>query len=285
MHYFSMTLLCLMVFSLTACAGRTQQRQNELANQVTVADLNYRLEMLEQRLATVANELSVLKHHPYPVKTSKGAKTDFIASAPGMLAPQPYSAPAPPKQPQSAPAAQIKRPAAVNELAMPPETPAAPRQPVLAPLPPAAPQAASAPAPRGRQTSQPAMQNPAGQSEEAIYNKALAEFNAGRYAQAAAGFSELTYIYPTGRYAPHAGYWLGESLYGQNQDNDALVQFTELTSRFPQHPKAPEALFKAGLCYMRLGDTNNAAVQFRALVTDYPDSPAANLARQQGFIR
>ena len=131
----------------------------------------------------------------------------------------------------------------------------------------------------------PGMQNPAVQSEEAIYNKALTEFNAGRYSQAAAGFAEVTYAYPSGRYAPNAGYWLGEALYGQNQDSDALAQFKEVSSRFPQHHKAPDALFKAGLCYMRLGDKDNATVQFRALVADYPNSPAANLARQRGFVR
>jgi tol-pal system protein YbgF len=93
------------------------------------------------------------------------------------------------------------------------------------------------------------------------------------------------YTYPAGRYAPNAGYWLGESLYGQNQFSDALAQFKEVTSRFPQHHKAPDALFKAGLCYTRLGDRENAALQFRALLTDYPNSPAANLARQRGFGR
>ena len=338
MRYFSLAMLCLMAISLTACAGRTQQRQNELATadlQITATDLNYRVEMLEQRLTTVNNELSVLKNHPYPVKTTKGAKTNFIASAPSMPSPSPYAAyapapssmsapgavppsqqqgdgwlssappplsargsgakavpapsaqaPKPQSQPQGMPAQQSRHPASVNELALPPEMPAAPQQPAMTPHPPAAPQAASAPAPRGgRQTALPTPQSAAGQSEEAIYNKALAEFNAGRYAQAAAGFAELMYTYPAGRYAPNAGYWLGESLYGQNQDSDALVQFKEVTSRFPQHHKAPDALFKAGLCYMRLGDRDNAALQFRALVTDYPNSPAANLARQRGVVR
>jgi tol-pal system protein YbgF len=129
-------------------------------------------------------------------------------------------------------------------------------------------------------------QNASGQvGEEGLYNKALAEFNANRYSQAAAAFTELLYTYPTGRYAPNAGYWLGESLYGQNQYSDALAQFKEVISRFPRHHKAPDALFKAGLCYMRLGDKENAALQFRALAADYPHSPAATLARQRGFVR
>jgi tol-pal system protein YbgF len=91
--------------------------------------------------------------------------------------------------------------------------------------------------------------------------------------------------YPTGRYAPNSGYWLGESLYAQNQLNDALVQFKEVTNRFPQHHKAPDAQFKAGLCYMRLGDRENAALQFRSLVANYPNAPAAKLARDRGFVR
>ena len=383
MRYFSVALLCLMAFCLTACAKRAQQRQwnNErtaIELQSDMVDLNQRLVDMEQRMTTVNNELSVLRNQPYPVKTTKGAKTNYVANAPGMPVPPPqpslmppafdpraagtpvplsdmgaappasprvhngqspsasspvptpvaapppqqqqgdgwlssYVAPSPSSsrgtgakavpaptvqgprtlipqdQPQAAPALQTKRQAGVNELALPPETPAAAYQQAAtaSPAPVPTPQAANPPAPRGGKQPPVSMsQNLSGQSgEEVMYNKALAEFNASRYSQAAAGFTELMYTYPSGRYAPNAGYWLGESLYGQNQYSDALAQFKEVTSRFPQHQKASDALFKAGLCYMRLGDKENAALQFRSLVTDYPNSPAANLARQRGFTR
>ena len=352
MRYFFLILLCLMVSSLTACANKAQQRQRNQERaaadmQAATADMNQRLAALEQRLATMSSEMSVLKHQPYAVKTTKGAKTNYVASAPSMPAPPPvspdpyaadasapmfapatapitpsqgdgwlssYAPPPPPspsrgtgakavpapavrgprtlipqEQPQAAQAAQPRRQAGANEFALPPETPTgAPQQaamtPPAAPAP-AAPQAASAPAPRGGRQTAPAPAPAVGQGEDALYNKALAEFNASRYAQAAAGFTELMHSYPTGRYAPNAGYWLGEALYGQNLYSDALAQFKEVTSRFPQHHKAPDALFKAGLCYTRLGDKDNAAAQFRALATDYPNSPAAGLARQRGFVR
>jgi tol-pal system protein YbgF len=331
MRYFTLVLLCLMAFLLTACSDKAQQRQREneraIADlQVSATDMDQRLADLDQRVAAASNELSVLKNHPYPVKTTKGSKTNYIASAPSMPTPPPplipanssgrggdpllasgampiaqqpndgwlpsFAAPPPPSargtgaKPVSAPAAQSpkaqspqdqsKRPAGLNDLALPSETPiAAPQQAALSSPPPAS--------RGGRQASAPP--SASGQSEEALYNKALAEFNSGRHAQAATGFTELMYAYPSGRFAPNAGYWLGESLYGQNQFNDALAQFKEVTSRFPQHHKAPDAMFKAGLCYMRLGDRENAATQFRALTTDYPNSPAANLARQRGFVR
>jgi len=343
MRYFSLVLLCLTAFSLTACsdkkAQQAQQRQrnSELAIedlQVSVTDMNQRLTDMDQRLATTNTEMAVLKHHPYPVKTLRGAKTNYIAGAPSMPGPTPLTPtePAPraaeasagspwipppgprpstqtPKhgwlpsvapppspagtgargvpgpaansifpqdQPQNS-AAQSKRPVGLNELALPPET-----QADMTSFP-GAPAAASAPAARsGRASASP---NASGQPEETLYNKALADFNAGKHAQAAAGFTELIYAYPAGRYAPNAGYWLGESLYGQSQYNDALAQFKEVTSRFPQHHKAPDALFKAGLCYARLGDRENSALQFRNLVANYPNSPAANLARQRGFVR
>ena len=347
MRYCSIVLLCLMASCLTACAHQVQQRlqANERAAAVLqndVAELHQRQTDMEQRLSTVNHEMSVLKRQPYPVKTTKGAKTNYVATAPRMPAPPPpppdpaspapYAADAPspmftpatvppsqqqsngwlssyetppppsrgtgaravpapvtqgprtliPEQPRAAPAPPPKRPINADELALPPETAVVAPPPVVAPQTPATPalradrQAPAAPAP----------QDASGQAgEEAIYNRALAEFNANRYSQAAAGFTELLYAHPTGRYAPNAGYWLGESLYGQNQYSDALAQFKEVTSRFPQHHKAPDALFKTGLCYMRLGDRENAALQFRALVTDYPRSPAANLARQRGFVR
>jgi tol-pal system protein YbgF len=328
-----------MAFLLTACSNKAQQRQREneraIADlQVSATDMEQRLADLDQRVAAANNDLAVLKSHPYPVKTTKGTKTNYIASAPIMPTPPPPLIPAnssargadpllapgampiapqqnggwlpsftpppqpsargagakpvpvpaaqnpkipgPQDQPQSAAAAQAKRPVGLNDLALPSETPIAAQQQAA--------MSSSPPASRGgRQASAPTTAS--GQGEEALYNKALAEFNSGRHAQAAAGFTELMYAYPTGRFAPNAGYWLGESLYGQNQFNDALAQFKEVSSRFPQHHKAPDAMFKAGLCYMRLGDRENAAVQFRALTTDYPNSPAANLARQRGFVR
>jgi len=174
----------------------------------------------------------------------------------------------------------------VNDLALPPETSVVPQQTVVVPPAPTAPQAASAPAPRGGTQTPPATpSNVTDQSEESLYRKALADFNAKKYSQAAVGFTELMHTYPTGRYAPNVGYWLGESFYGQGQYSDALAHFNEVVSRFPRHHKAPDAMFKAGLCYSRLGDRENAALQFRTLVTDYPNAPAANLARQRGLVR
>ncbi|MDR0466189.1 MAG: tol-pal system protein YbgF [Deltaproteobacteria bacterium] len=332
MRYFSLVVLCIMALLLPACSNKKAQQQQQqqqeqrqqdneraISNlQVAASDADRRLEDIDRRLGTVSNEMSVLKSYPYPIKTTKGGATNFIASAPSMLnsaeAARPADSPllasgsAPTSQPQNSAwkpsfpppppppgkgparppyltsaqnpgvpasqnpppagaAAQPNRPVGLNDLALPSEAPVVAPQPAL--LAPGTAQAAGA----------------AGQNEEALYQRALAEFNAGRYTLAAAGFTELMHAYPTGRFAPNAGYWLGESLYGQGQYNDALTQFKEVTNRFPKHHKASDALLKSGLCYARLGDRENAAAQFRALAATYPNSSAANLARQRGYVQ
>jgi tol-pal system protein YbgF len=375
MRSFLPALLCLAVFCLTACSASEPGRRKALeraaaALQNDVVELGQRMAELEQRLGTVNTDLATLKYQPYPVKTTRGGKTNYVAAAPAAVtrpappAPQaPIAAdpslgtPASPRQdsgwlsssapppaprrqsaapsrdrtsgpggtamatgrpsspgpvPNAAPAPPVQGPrtlvpaggqtsasaqAAAGAgdpvaLALPPENLPSSPPPSPGPVPNAAPvppvQGPRTPVPAGRQAgvpAQPVSADKVGGEEAAIYNKALAEFNAGRYAPAATGFTDLLLTYPSGRYAPNAGYWLGESLYGQQRYGEALAQFREVSGRFPQHHKAPDAMFKAGLCYSRLGDRESADRQFRALASEYPGSPAAALARQRGFIR
>lgn len=121
--------------------------------------------------------------------------------------------------------------------------------------------------------------------EEAAYNAALALARGGRPAEAIQSFKAFLQEYPSGRYAPNAYYWIGESMYAQRQYADALLQFKEVSARYPRHHKTADALLKAGMTYTRMGDKENAALQYRAVLTDFPASEAARYVKGRGLAR
>lgn len=127
--------------------------------------------------------------------------------------------------------------------------------------------------------------SPKMKGEEAAYNGALALARGGKSGEAIQRFRAFLQEYPSGRYAPNAYYWIGESLYAQRQYADALLQFKEVSTRYPRHHKTADALLKAGMTYTRMGDKENAALQYRAVVTDFPASEAARYVKGRGLAR
>lgn len=171
--------------------------------------------------------------------------------------------PAPALPPESAPA-----------IALPPETDV-----------PAANAAKKIVAEARRPASAQAPSVPAAKGEESAYKAALALATSGRPAESREKFQEFLEAYPSGRYAPNAYYWIGETLYSQRNYPEALMQFKEVTSRFPTHHKSADALLKAGMTYQRMGDKENADLHFKALLSDFPNSDAARLAQAKGWGR
>lgn len=175
---------------------------------------------------------------------------------------------------------------APSALALPPEN-----APAVAAATPALPPESGLPAmktiPPVRTTGASAMPAsvPTVGGEEAAYKAALALVTSGRFSESVVKFNEFLAAYPSGRYAPNAYYWIGESLYSQRSYPEALMQFKEVATRFPRHHKSADALLKAGMAYQRMGDKENAELQFKALLADFPRSEAARLARNKGWGR
>lgn len=118
-------------------------------------------------------------------------------------------------------------------------------------------------------------------SPKAMYDMALAKYNADDFEGARGGFDEFLARYPKDELAPNALYWKGETYYSQKDYAQAILVFKEVTGRFPKHHKSASALLKIGMSYDRVGDPDNAVFYLRALVEDFPKSDAARLARKE----
>ena len=111
------------------------------------------------------------------------------------------------------------------------------------------------------------------------YQDALAEYNARNYKTAIRLFQDLLATDPNNTLSDNCQYWIGESYYGLEDYNQALVAFEKVFA-FPETNKAPDAQLKIGLCYLRLGDRERARQELQRLLDNYPDSEYVAKARQ-----
>lgn len=116
--------------------------------------------------------------------------------------------------------------------------------------------------------------SPGGTSSEQ-YLHAFADYAAGRFAQAAAGFTAYLQGDPPPAEAANARFWLAGALVGQQQYALAVAEYRQLVAEYPDAPKAPEALAKmaAALQQLNLADQSREALE--TLRSRYPDSDAA----------
>lgn len=113
----------------------------------------------------------------------------------------------------------------------------------------------------------------------ALYKEALGRFNAYKYKESEAMFRDFIQKYPNHNLAPNAGYWLGESYYGQKLYVDAILAFQSVVREYPRHQKAADSLLKTGYSYRRLDDLPNARFYLEQVLENYPASESAPLAR------
>ncbi|MBB5515956.1 tol-pal system protein YbgF [Rubricella aquisinus] len=99
-------------------------------------------------------------------------------------------------------------------------------------------------------------------SEQADFDRALAAFNQGNFAQAVQGFSSFLELYGEGPLSADARYWLAESQFGNAQYQPAAMGFLGIFSGAPNGERAPEALLKLGGALARLGQTEEACLTF-----------------------
>jgi tol-pal system protein YbgF len=114
-----------------------------------------------------------------------------------------------------------------------------------------------------------------------LYDRALAKYFSGEYAQARTEFFTFQERFPDHSLVPNALYWQAETHYAQKQFAQSILVFKELSRRYPTSAKNPDALLKAGYAYEQLGDYPNARFHLQIVITDHPGTPAADLARKR----
>ena len=114
-----------------------------------------------------------------------------------------------------------------------------------------------------------------GDEEEALFNRAYADYTAGQFVIAVSGFEEFLVRHPTSSRAPDALYWLAESLAAQSLHTDARDRFLEVKQTYPTSVKIPDATLSAALEAIALGEHDTAIRELRELITTYQGSDAA----------
>ena len=90
------------------------------------------------------------------------------------------------------------------------------------------------------------------------------------YALAADTFRTFLRKYPSDRLAPEAQYWLGESLFQQQQYRDAAESFLAVSTKYETTARAPEALFRLGQSLAALGEKEAACASLGEVLRKYP---------------
>jgi tol-pal system protein YbgF len=113
---------------------------------------------------------------------------------------------------------------------------------------------------------------------ESLYSAAYTDYLAANYPLAISGFEEYLRLFPSSDLADNAQYWIGESLFSQQQYSLARTAFREVARRYPEAETVPDARFKAARCLVETGERQRAVDELVSLVRDHPLSDTVPIA-------
>lgn len=114
-----------------------------------------------------------------------------------------------------------------------------------------------------------------------LFAAAYGDYSRGNYDLAISEFRQYVETYPSSEMADNAQYWIGESLYGKKQLNEAITEFDKVITSFSKGDKVAAARFKKGMVLIELGQQDAGRAELLNLVKLFPRSNEAQLARQQ----
>ncbi|MCO6400586.1 MAG: tetratricopeptide repeat protein [Verrucomicrobia bacterium] len=131
-------------------------------------------------------------------------------------------------------------------------------------------------------------QAPTDDSPEGLYASGLANFNAGRFAEAAAAFAQLSSIFgnePSLQKAMEGVFYaLGSAYYNLGNYPEAIEAFNEYLKRFPNAELRDEVVFRIASALFIQEDYDGALTEFKRLVEQWPNSVFAEDAAFQSAL-
>lgn len=113
-----------------------------------------------------------------------------------------------------------------------------------------------------------------------IYALARSKIDAGQTQRARELLQDFLARFPRDELAPNAQYWLGETYYGEQKWNEAIVEFQKVLKEYKTSDKVPDALLKIGMAFQAQGDCQNAQLFFEEVLQQHRGSGAAKGARE-----
>lgn len=95
------------------------------------------------------------------------------------------------------------------------------------------------------------------------------------YALAVQAFRDYLRKHPNEKLVPDANYWLGESLYQQQNYGEAAKSFLAVATKYEKSDKAPEALLRLGQSLAALDKKEAACATFSEVGRKYPNAASS----------
>jgi tol-pal system protein YbgF len=113
------------------------------------------------------------------------------------------------------------------------------------------------------------------------YELALDRLQAGEYSAAITELQAFLSVFPDGKLAPNAQYWVGYAYYALKDHKNAITNLEKVWRQWPNSDKAPDAMLTAGTSQQAMGNTRLARRSYEAVIARYKGTPAAQAARQR----
>jgi tol-pal system protein YbgF len=120
-----------------------------------------------------------------------------------------------------------------------------------------------------------------GISAQRSFEGAFGDYAVGNYALAIQGFEQYLQYFPKSPRAHEAQLLIGESLYLDKKNAEAVAAYDRVITNYPSSPSVPQAYYKRGIALQALGQTDRARESFETVLKQFPDSPQATLAKQR----
>jgi len=116
--------------------------------------------------------------------------------------------------------------------------------------------------------------------ENQLFQAARNDFLKGQYSLAIMGFKEYLRIYPKGRQAAEAQYWLAESFFSQEDSKSAVEEFDRLVKNYPRSQWVAPALYKKALGLLKEDRSSEAVLILDEIIERFPESNESRLSQE-----
>ena len=120
----------------------------------------------------------------------------------------------------------------------------------------------------------------AGMSPRRLYDTAWADYTAGQWALAIAGFETYIRTFPRSEMTDNAQFFIGESLFSEGRFKEAVAAYNQVITTYTSGDAVPLAYYKRGLSLDRMDEPELARESYEHTVTNFPDTDAGRLSQQ-----
>jgi tol-pal system protein YbgF len=114
-----------------------------------------------------------------------------------------------------------------------------------------------------------------------LFQSSYADYAGGNYTLAIEGFKMFLNSFPKSPQAAEAQLLIGESLFLDKKNAEAVAAYDLVIANYPKSPSVPQAYYKRGLALAGLGQTDRARESLETVVKEFSDSQQAVLAKQR----